>query len=329
MRRREFITVISGVAAAWPLAARARQGEPQRRIGVLRSAGDDPNGKAQLAAFHQELEQLGWSEGRNLRIEMRFAAGKSDRFVSLARELIALQPDVIVAQSTPVTAILQQETRAIPIVFTYVSDPIGSGFIANLARPGGNLTGVLLYEASIVSKWLALLKEIAPDLTRAAMLANPKTTSFQYFLTAAQKAAATLGVQLIPTPIENDAADIERAVNAFASSPNGGLLLPSDATTTIHGDQIISLAARYRLPAVYAHRLFVEAGGLMSYGTDLLDMHRLAADYVDRILRGTKPAELPVQAPSKYETVLNLKTAKTIGLAVPPSLLVRADEVIE
>ena len=328
MKRREFITLLGG-AVAWPLAARAQQGERMRRIGVVvSSAEDDLDMQARVAGFRQGLERLGWSEDRNARIDARFAAGKADQFQVLAKELIALQPDVIFAHSTPVVAALQRESRMIPIVFVSVSDPIGSGFVASLARPGGNLTGLLQYEEGIAGKWLAMLKEIAPRLARAALVANPKTTAYDYFLRAAQAAAPSLTIEVVSTPVETTA-DIERAIESAARAPNGGLLLPPDTTTTVHRDLIIALAARHRLPAVYPFRVFVEAGGLMSYGTEQVAMFRQAALYVDRILRGAKPADLPVQAPTKFETVVNLKTAKALGLTVPPGLLVAADEVIE
>jgi putative ABC transport system substrate-binding protein len=330
MKRREVITLLGGAAAGWPLAARAQQGERMRRIGVLMPyAADDPETKSRLTAFRQTLERLGWSEDRNVRIDYRFAAGSSDRYLPLARELMALQPDVIVAVTTPVAATLQRETRAIPIVFTSVSDPIGGGFVASLARPGGNFTGVLLYEDGIMGKWLAMLKEIAPRLTRAALIGNPKTTPFDYFQRAAEAAAPSLAIELVPTTVENEEADIERAIKSFAAVPKGGLVVLPDTTTLARRDLVVALAARNRLPAVYPFRVFVEAGGLMAYGTYVLDGYRLSATYVDRILRGAKPADLPVQAPTKYETVLNLKTAKSLGIEVPPSLLVRADEVIE
>jgi len=328
VKRRELITLLGG-AVAWPLAARAQQGERMRRIGVVvSSAEDDLDMQARVAGFRQGLERLGWSEDRNARIDARFAAGKADQFQVLAKELIALQPDVIFAHSTPVVAALQRESRMIPIVFVSVSDPIGSGFVASLARPGGNLTGLLQYEEGIAGKWLAMLKEIAPRLARAALVANPKTTAYDYFLRAAQAAAPSLTIEVVSTPVETTA-DIERAIESAARAPNGGLLLPPDTTTTVHRDLIIALAARHRLPAVYPFRVFVEAGGLMSYGTEQVAMFRQAALYVDRILRGAKPADLPVQAPTKFETVVNLKTAKALGLTVPPGLLVAADEVIE
>ena len=329
IRRREFITLLGGAAAAGPLAARAQQGGRMRRIGVLASFSEgDPEMQARLAGFRQELERLGWSERRNIRIDYRFGAAIADQFQPLAKELVGLQPDVILADGTGSAAVLQRESRAIPIVFVGVSDPIGSGFIASLARPGGNLTGLLNYEASITGKWLAMLKEIAPRLVRAAFMGNPKTTPYDYFLRAAEAAARSLAIELVSSPVET-AADIERAIESVARVPNSGLLLKPDTTNTLHRDLIIALAARHRLPAVYTARFWVTAGGLMSYGNDQIDLFRQTSSYVDRILRGEKPADLPVQAPVKYETVLNLKTAKALGLTVPDLMIVRADEVIE
>jgi putative ABC transport system substrate-binding protein len=328
MRRRAFITLLGGAAVAWPLAARAQQ-DRMRRIGVLMGfAEDDPEAKARLAAFRQGLEKRGWSEGRNVRIDTRFApAGALAQAV--AKELVALQPDVILAHSTPVTTALQRESRTIPIVFAVVADPIGSGFIASLPRPGGNITGVMQYEASVTGKWLAMLKEVAPGLVRAAFVANPKTATYHdYYVRAGEAVAPSLGIEAVPILIEN-VANIERAVESFAGAPNGGLVLLPDITTAVHRDLIIALAARHRLPAVYWDRSFVAAGGLMSYGNDLVDSFRQAAAYVDRILHGDQPADLPVQAATKFETVVNLRTAKTLGLTVPPGLLVAADEVIE
>jgi putative ABC transport system substrate-binding protein len=327
MRRREFIALVSS-AAAWPLAAHAQQGERMRRIGVLvASAEDDADIQGRLAGFRQGLERRGWSNDR-IRFETRFAAGRGDQFLVLAKELVALHPDVILAHSTPVAVTLQRESRAISVVFVSVSDPVGSGLVASLARPGGNMTGVLQYEAGITGKWLAMLKEIAPRLARAAFLANPKTTAYDFFLRSTEAVAPSLAIELVPTPVET-AAEIENAIETFARVPNGGLLLPPDSTTLLNRNLIVSLATRHRLPAVYPFRVFVEAGGLMSYDTDQVDLFRQAAFYVDRILRGDKPADLPVQAPTRYETLLNLKTAKAISLDVPPSLLVCADEVIE
>jgi putative ABC transport system substrate-binding protein len=328
MRRREFITLLGGAATAWPLAARA-QSSAARRIGALIAYDEaDPETKARLAGFQWGLERRGWSVGGNVLIDYRFAAGRADQFQTLAKELLALRPDVILAHTTPVTATLQRESREIPIVFVNVSDPIGSGFIAGLARPGGNLTGVLQYEAGIVGKWLAMLKEISPRLERAALLANPQTSPYDYFLRAAEAAAPSLGIELEATRVAT-AADIERSIMTFARMPNGGLVLPPDSLTIAHRDLVIALAARHRLPAVYTSGYFVAAGGLMSYGTDQVDLFRQAAAYVDRVLRGDKPADLPVRAPTKFETTLNLKTASALGLTVPPALLVAADEVIE
>ena len=325
MRRRDFIIGIVGSAAAWPLATRAQQPDRMRRVGVLIAfAEDDPQSKARLGAFRQGLEKRGWSEGRDVRIDARFAPGGTQAQV-LAKELVALQPDVILAHSTPITAALQRESRTIPIVFAVVADPIGSGFIASLPRPGGNITGVMQYEASVTGKWLAMLRELAPGLVRAAFVANPKTATFyDYYVRAGDAVAPSLGLEPVPILIEN-AADIE----SFAGAPNGGLVFLPDVTTAVHRDLFIALAARHRLPAVYWDRSLVAAGGLMSYGNDLVDAFRQAAAYVDRVLRGDKPADLPVQAATKFETTINLKTAKALGLTVPPGLLVAADEVIE
>jgi putative ABC transport system substrate-binding protein len=328
MRRREFITLLGG-ATAWPLTARAQQTDRVHRIGVLLNfTEDDPEGRERLAAFQQGLERRGWSEGRNVHFEHRFTAAKAERISLLAKELIALQPDVILAHSTPCAAALHDETRTIPIVFVNVSDPIGSRFVASLARPGSNFTGVLHLEASIVGKWLAMLKEIAPHVTNAALLGNRKASAFDYFLQFAQTEMPSLPIKLVPSDVET-AADIERSIEMVARVPNSGLVLPPDSTTVAHRDLIIALAARHNLPAVYALRLFVAAGGLMSYGTDQNDMFRLAGSYVDRILRGDNPADLPVRAPTRFDTVVNLKTAKVLGLTVPPGLLVAADEVID
>jgi len=326
MRRREFLGLLGSTAGAWPIVARA-QSSPMRRIGVLAgAAADDPEMQARLAAFRQRLEKRGWSEGRNVQIETRFAAG--EKFEPLAKELVAMRPDVILAHTTPVAAAMQRESRTIPMVFVNVSDPIGSGFIASLARPGGNFTGVLLYEAGIVGKWMALLKEIAPGLQRVALVANPKTTAYDYFLRSAEAIAPSLAIKLVPSPVAT-AADIKHAIDSFAGAPNGGLLLPPDGTTILHRDLIIALAAQHKLPAVYPFHFFVAAGGLISYGADRADIFGLAASYVDRVLRGDKPADLPVQAPTKFETSVNLSTAKALGLSIPPGILVAADEVIE
>jgi ABC-type uncharacterized transport system substrate-binding protein len=329
VKRRDFITLFGGAAAAWPLAARAQQPGRMPRVGVLIGITEnDPETIARLAAFRRGLERRGWSEGRNLRIDSRFAAGNADRYQPLAKELVSSQPDVILAHSPPIAAALQRESRVVPIVFVGVSDPIGSGFVASLARPGGNLTGLMNFEEGITGKWLAMLKEIAPSLARAAFVANPKTTAYDYFLRAAEGAARSLSIELVPSRVET-AADIERAIVNFARVPNGGLLLPPDGTSVLNRELITALAARHRLPSVYALRVFVTSGGLMSYGSNQTELFRQAASYVDRILRGATPADLPVQVPIKYETTLNLKTAKALGLDVPPALLVRADEVIE
>jgi putative tryptophan/tyrosine transport system substrate-binding protein len=325
MQRRDFIAGL-GAVGAWPLAARAQQGERVRRIGVLMPYGPP---ELFLTVFRQALEPLGWLEGRNVQIDYRFAAGSIDQYLLLAQELLALQPDVIVGATTPIAAALQRETRATPIVFTSVSDPIGAGFVASLARPGGNLTGALLFEAGIMGKWLQMLKEIAPRLTRAALLGNPKTTAFDYFQRAARAAAPSLAIEVVPTIVENAEAAIEDAIESFAAAPNGGLVVLPDNTTLAHRDLIVAFAARNRLPAVYPFRYFVDAGGLMTYSTPPADSYRLAATYVDRILRGAKPADLPVQAPTKYETLINLKTAKALGLTIPETLLATADEVIQ
>jgi putative ABC transport system substrate-binding protein len=329
MRRREFIVCLGGAASMWPLGARAQQGERVRRIGVLISGAEsDPEMQVRVTAFRQALEKLGWSEGRNIHIDTRFAASRPDHYQRLAKELVALNPEVIFVQTTPITAALRRETRTIPIVFVSVSDPIGSGLVTSLARPGGNVTGLMLYEEGITGKWLAMLKEIAPHLTRAALMANPKTTPFDYFLRSAKTAVPALPIELVPAPVES-AGDIERTIESFARVPNGGLVVLPSGPNILHRDLVIALAARHRLPAVYPFRFFVAAGGLMSYGTDFVDQDRQAASYVDRILRGANAADLPVQAPTRYETIINLKTAKALGLTVPPGLLVAADEVIE
>jgi ABC-type uncharacterized transport system substrate-binding protein len=328
--RREFITLLGGAAVAWPLAARAQHGDRVRRVGVLlNNVQADPEIQGQVTAFRQSLEQLGWVEGRNVQIELRFSGGDFQRLPQLAQELVALNPDVIFAGTTPVVRALQAKTRTIPIVFVYVSDPVGARVVASLARPGGNTTGLLLYEESITGKWLGMLKEISPPLGRAALVGNPKGFTYDYFTRSSKVAAAALGIEITSMPIENDAAEIEQHIETFARAPNGGLFVPPDNTTIQNRDLIIALTARYRLPAVYAFRHFVTSGGLMSYGIDILEQHRQAASYVDRILRGANPADLPVQTPTKYETVLNLKTARALGFDVPPTLLVRADEVIE
>jgi putative tryptophan/tyrosine transport system substrate-binding protein len=327
LKRREFIALLSGAAVARTFAARAQQPDRMRRIGVLVAyAEGDPEMDARLAAFRQGLERLGWSDGRNIHIDTRFAPAGAGLEQLRASEVVALKPDVIFAHSPQVVAALQRESRQIPIVFVGVADPVEAGFIASLAHPGGNVTGLLGIEASIAGKWLAMLKEIAP-VTRVALMANPKNI-FDYFVQAAEPLANSLSIELVPSPVAN-ASEIEQAIESFVRKPNGGLVMPPDATTSVHRDLIIALAVQHRLPAVYALRSFVTAGGLMSYGTDFTNQNREAAFYVDRILRGEKAADLPVQAPTKYETVVNLKTARALGLTMPPGLLVAADEVID
>jgi putative ABC transport system substrate-binding protein len=328
VRRREFITLLGG-AAAWPLAGRAQQPEQMRRIGVLmNAAADDPYGQTRLAAFQQVLHQSGWSDNRNVRIDTRWGENDVDRERRYAAELVALAPDVILAAGTLSVAALRRETRTIPIVFNSVSDPVGAGFVDNLARPGGNITGFMIFEYSLSGKWLELLKEIAPRVTRAAVLRDSANPAGIAQFGAIRATASSLGVDVSPIN-GRDAGEIERAVAAFASSANGGLIVTGSALTALHRDLIITLAARHKLPAVYFERYYVAAGGLISYGPDMVDQFRRAAGYVDRILRGEKPADLPVQAPTKYQLVINLKTAKAIGLDMPATVLARADEVIE
>jgi putative ABC transport system substrate-binding protein len=327
--RREFITLLSGSAAAWPLAARAQQGERVRRIGVLMNLGsDDAEGQARNAAFLQGLQELGWTVGRNVRIEYRWGAGDAELFRRHASELVALAPDVILAAGGAVVPSLLQATRTVPIVFTGTPDPVGAGFVESLARPGGNATGFTVFEYGISGKWLELLKEIAPHVTRAAVIRDPAIAAGVGQLGAIQSVAPSLGVELRPLGVR-DAGEIERVVTAFARSSNGGLIVTGSTLATVHRDLIVTLAARHKLPAVYFSRYFVGGGGLISYGPGLVDQYRDAAGYVDRILKGEKPADLPVQAPTKYELVINLKTAKALGLDVPATLLARADEVIE
>jgi putative ABC transport system substrate-binding protein len=327
MSRRAFIAGLTG-AAAWPLVARAQQPERMRRIGVLMYLSEnDATGQKFVTAFRHRLQQLGWVDGGNARIEARWAAGDPERYRKYAAELTALAPDVILAASTPAVTPLQRATRTVPIVFVAVIDPVGSGLVMSLARPGGNATGFMLFEYSIGGKWLELLKEIAPRVTRAAVLRD-STVASGIGQFAAIQAGASSGVDL--SAIEpRDAGDIEHAVEAFANGPNGGLIVTAGPFAANHPDLIAALAAKHKLPAVYPYRYFVSAGGLVSYGPDQLDHYRRAADYVDRILKGEKAADLPVQAPTKYELVINLKAANALGLAVPPSLLARADEVIE
>jgi ABC-type uncharacterized transport system substrate-binding protein len=329
MRRREFMTLLGG-AAAWPLAVRAQQPERMRRIGVLMaSAADDPVSQARIAAFLQGLSRLGWTDDRNVRIDIRWATTNADDLRRHAAELVALAPEVLVAGTgTATVAPLLQATRTLPIVFVIVIDPVGAGFVTSLDRPGGNATGFLMFEYGLSGKWLELLKQIAPGVTRAAVVRDPGVASGIGQFAAVQAVAPSLGVDLTPIDARN-ASEIERAVTAFARSGNGGLIVTASPVALRHRDLIVTLAARQRLPGVYTSGPYVAAGGLISYGPDLLDQYRRAAGYVDRILKGEKPADLPVQAPTKYELIINLKTAAALGLSVPPSLLARADEVIE
>jgi len=328
VRRREFITLLGG-AGAWPLTAGAQQGERVRRIGVLMNlAADDPEAQVRLAAFHQGLQELGWTVGRNLRIDTRWGAGDADRYRRYSTELVALAPDVILAASGATVPWLLQATRSAPIVFAQVPDPVGAGFVESLAHPGGNITGFTNFEFSIGGKLLELLKEIAPRVTRAAVLRDAADPAGVGQWGAIQTAAPSLGLELRVVDVR-DAGEIERSITAFARGSNGGMIVTGSAPTAIHRDLIITLAARHRLPSVYAYRYHATSGGLISYGPETIDQYRRAAGYVDRILRGEKPADLPVQAPTKYELVINLKTAKALGLTVPATLLARADEVIE
>jgi putative tryptophan/tyrosine transport system substrate-binding protein len=329
MRRREFITLLVGVAAAWPLAGRAQQRERMRRIGVLASlAADDPQAQVRNAAFVQELAQLGWNVGRNLQIDFRWGGGDAARNTSNAAELVALAPDVILTAGTSVLTALLQATRTVPIVFVLVADPVGAGFVASLARPGGNVTGFSQFEYGLSGKWLELLKEITPRVKRAGIIRDPTLSSGIGQFAAIQSAAPLLGVELSPIGMR-DAGEIERGITAFAHSSNGGLIVTASALAVVHRNLITALAVRHHLPAVYFERFFVTGGGLISYGPDLIDQFRRAAGYIDRILKGEKPGNLPVQAPTKYELVINLKTAKALGLEIPPTVLARADEVIE
>ena len=330
MRRREFITFLGGAAVAWPLAVRAQQGERMRRIGVLVSAVEgDPRGLEYVTAFAQGLAELGWTVGRNVRIEYRWGAGDLDRFRRYAAELVALSPDVVLAASGSIVSALQQASRTVPIVFVNTIDPVGGGWVESLSRPGTNATGFASFEFSMSGKWLELLKEIAPGVKRVAVIRDPLVPAGSGGLAAIQTVAPSLGVELTPVGVR-DAGEIEHTIAAFAQGPNGGLILVGPTSSVQrHRDLIVALAARHRLPAVYANRLFVTGGGLISYGPDPVDQYRRAAGYVDRILKGEKPADLPVQAPTKFELAINLKTAKALGLEVPPTLLARADEVIE
>ena len=328
MKRREFITTLGG-AAVWPLAARAQQPERMRRIGVLLpAAADDAEFQARLAAFHQGLALLGWTIGRNVRIDTRWATANAADIRRHAAELAALAPDVILAHGASTVGAMVQATRTVPIVFPVAGDPVAAGFVDKLARPGGNATGFMTVEHSMGAKWLELLKQVAPNVKRAAIIRDSASPSGIGQFGAIQTVAPSLGVEVNPVNVR-DAGEIERAVAAFARAPNGGLIVASGGSSQLHRGLIVTLAARHKLPAVYPERAYAAAGGLISYGASQIDQYRRAAGYVDRILKGEKPADLPVHAPTKYELVINLKTAKTLGLAVPPALLARADDVIE
>jgi putative tryptophan/tyrosine transport system substrate-binding protein len=327
VKRREFIAGLGG-AAMWPVAAVA-QSASIRRVGVLMSSDEsDLEYQNFIKIFIRQLQDLGWMDGRNLRIEYRWAAADPDRLQTFAKELVELKPDLLVSQNTPTTAALLQQTRTIPIVFIVVSDPIGSGFVGSLPRPGGNVTGFMNFESAMTGKWLELLKEVAPRVGRVALMFNPGTSPYQYYWRPFQSSASSFAVMPIEAAVHDDA-EIEGTFVALAREPAGGLVLGPDTFIVVHRELIISLAARYRVPALYFYRYFAAAGGLISYGTDLGDLFRRAAPYADRILKGEKPAELPVQAPTKFELVINLKTAKTLGLTIPQTLLAIADEVIE
>ena len=329
MKRRAFITWLGGGAAALPLMARAQRVQRQRQIGVLLGlAESDAEGQARLGTFKQALQQSGWTDGENVRIVVRYTEGDPDRARALATELVALAPDVILTSGASTLGIMLQVTRSVPVVFAGVADPVGAGFVDSLARPGGNATGFTSYEYSISGKWLDLLKEIAPGVKRVAVLRDPAVSAGTGLFGAIQTAAPSFGVELSPINV-HDATEIERAVTAFARSGNGGLIATTSAQVLAHRDLIISLAARHKLPAVYYARFWVTGGGLACYGPDYIDPYRRAAGYVDRILKGEKPADLPVEAPTKYELVVNLRTAKALGLNVPPTLLTRATDVIE
>jgi putative ABC transport system substrate-binding protein len=328
MRRRAFIAALGG-AAAWPVVARAQQAERMRRVGVLMGyAETDPVAQARVKAFQENLQQLGWTDGRNVRIDYRWTAGTVENARKYAAELLALAPDVILTVGGT-TGPMLQATRTVPIVFTNTSDPVGSGFVNSLSRPGGNATGFMPFEFSLSAKWVELLKQIAPGVTRAAVLRDPTIASGPAQFAVIQSVAPSVGVEVSPINLRADANEIEQSVSAFARAENGGLIVAGSPLANVHRDLIIALAARHKLPAVYYDRTFVIGGGLISYGPDPIDQFRRAAAYVDRILKGEKPADMPVQAPTKYELVVNLKTAKALGLDVPHSLLARADEVIE
>jgi putative ABC transport system substrate-binding protein len=331
VRRRHFIAVLGDAAAAWPLAARAQQSSQTRRIGVLMGPDDsDPEAQSEITAFRRVLQDLGWTGGRNVRIAYRWCAGDTDRMRTFAKELMALQPDVVLATTTPVVAALLRESRTVPIVFARVGDPVGDGFVTNLANPGGNVTGLMNLEPSIVGKWLQLLKEVAPRVVRVSLMFNPATApgGGLSYVRSAEAAAPSVGVQVAAAKV-HDIGEIERVIAAIAREANGALISLPDIFLNVHRELIIELTKRYRVPAFYLYRYFVTRGGLISYGPDAIDQYVRAASYVDRILKGENPANLPVQVPTKYEFVINLKTAEALGLTVSPTLLLRADEVLE
>jgi putative tryptophan/tyrosine transport system substrate-binding protein len=329
MRRREFITLLGGAAAAWPLAARAQQSERMRRVGVLSVlTADDPEAQHRVAVIEKELQERGWINGRNVAIDYRWGAANAERIQAYAAELVGLRPDVILAAATTALAALHREARTAPIVFAQVVDPVGRGFVASLARPGGNITGFAQYEETIAVKWVELLKQLAPGISRAGVIYDPANPATAGYLHAIEAGARSLGVTLSSSTVR-DPGEIERAIESFAGAPDGGLIVLAGPVAAVHRERIIALAARYRLPAVYTLRYYVSSGGLASYGVDNIDLYRRAVSYVDRILRGEKPADLPVQFANKFELVINLKTAKALGLDPPVSLLARTDEVIE
>ena len=332
MKRREFITLLGGATAAtWPLSVRGQQADQLRRIGVLSNIGEsDLEAQSMVAALHKGLSELGWVDGRNLQIDHRWSAGNAERIATFAKELVALKPSVIVAHTTPSVIALRKVTQTIPIVFVQVSDPVGSGFITNMAHPGGNITGFTNFESSMVGKWVEMLKEIAPDISRVAFLFNPQTAPYvtRFCQGPLEASARSLGLQPRASPV-HDVREMENAIVTLRRDPGGGLILMPDGFNIVHRNRIIALAAQYRLPIISPYRFATEDGGLMSYGVEQIELFRQAASYVDRILNDTRPAELPVQAPTKFELAINLKTAKALGLDVPQTLLARADEVIE
>jgi putative ABC transport system substrate-binding protein len=330
IRRREFITLVGG-AAAWPLAARAQQGGEMRRLGVLSNISEsDPEAQSMAAALHRGLRELGWVNGRTLQVDHRWSAGNPERIAAFANELVALKPDVIVAHTTPSVIALHKETNTIPLVFVQVSDPIGTGFITNMAHPGGNITGFTNFESSMVGKWVEMLKEMAPGISRVAFLFNPQTAPYvtRFYQEPLEASARSLRIEPWPASVSS-AADIESTIAKFSREGDGGLIMMPDSFNIVHRERTIALAAQYRLPAISPYRFAVQEGGLMSYGVEQVELFRQAASYVDRLLKGAKPAELPVQAPTKFELVINSKTAKALGIEVPLTLLARADEVIE